>query len=74
MDHVSSLVSLNIITEDSPPGVRRRPQRWPCTPWLAELLKEQVLTQRAPASSLPHQGGAGLRPGFVNQQPWELSC
>ena len=47
-DHVSSLVSLKIITEDSPPGVRRRPQRWPCTPWLAELLKERVLTQRAP--------------------------
>lgn len=76
-DHVNSLVSLNIITEDNPPGMRRRPQCWPCTPRLAELM-EQVLAQQAPASSLVGRGVVcgctGLRPGFVNQQAWELSC
>lgn len=55
-DHVRSLVSLNIITKDSSPGMGRRPQCWPCTPWLNELLMEQVLAQQTPASSLVGQG------------------
>lgn len=67
-DHVNSLVSLNIIAEDNPPGVRRRPQCWPCTPRLAELM-EQVLAQQAPASSLMGRGVvcgcAGLRPRWL---------
>lgn len=71
-DHVSSLVSLNIITKDSPLGVGRRPQCWPCTPWLNELLPPPSWGKVSHGGC--HMGHPGLWPGFVNQQPWDLSC